>query len=405
MSDHLERLRGAAEAKSTGFRSALRQLDGVTNVSGKLQFLKGTANAARGQGSGSGTSGFLGLGLALPSAEEIEAAEREAQSAISRQDDATFRFPRPDEVHEGPRFPRPDDVNRVHSKPHDVRNVRPPPPPPPPPPPAPSGMFPQTDIARPKPIIGGLLSRLAAAATQPSDMRPEQEWGEEGGTGLTPPSSPKASHLTQSPANDFPTLYRKEENVQINFQSPRGLEDGLMGVAKQSPTIPTTQQRKGDYGAEFLSKEDARGDAIIGNMVEDDDDGGWSDDEFDFGEPMNEDFVEDQNVANEEELKASSLSPSSTSHVEKEKTLTHMQQDMSPIRALESNAIMQESIQSKSSSRSFSEEVSVALQGRIDFENKEMIQSGRLKRWTPLREDPSLRLKLMDCMRQNLILN
>eukprot|EP00985_Skeletonema_marinoi_P017431 scaffold9557_cov85-Skeletonema_marinoi.AAC.1 len=49
VSDQLERLRGAAEAKSTGFRSALRQLDGVTNVSGKLQFLKGTANATRGQ--------------------------------------------------------------------------------------------------------------------------------------------------------------------------------------------------------------------------------------------------------------------------------------------------------------------------------------------------------------------
>ena len=35
-SDQIDRLRGAARAKTTGFRSALRQLDGVTNVSSKL---------------------------------------------------------------------------------------------------------------------------------------------------------------------------------------------------------------------------------------------------------------------------------------------------------------------------------------------------------------------------------
>ena len=76
----------------------------------------------------------------------------------------------------------------------------------------------------------------------------------------------------------------------------------------------------------------------------------------------------------------------------KRKPYINLQKDMSSV----------ESIQSKSS-RSFSEEYSVALKGKIDFENKEMIQSGRLKRWTPLREDQMLRLKLMECMRQNLI--
>eukprot|EP00986_Skeletonema_menzelii_P017256 scaffold18509_cov158-Skeletonema_menzelii.AAC.6 len=397
VSDHLERLRGAAEAKSTGFRSALRQLDGVTNVTGKLQFLKGTANAARGQGSGSGSSGFLGLGLALPSAEEIEAAEREAQGAVSRQDNASFRFPRPDEVHEGSRFPRPDDVNRVHSKPHDEHNARPSPPPPPPPP-APSGMLPQKDtaIARPKPIIGGLLSRLAAAAAQaqPSDMRPEQEWGE-GGTGLTPPSSPKANRFVQAPTttNDFPTLYRKEENAQIISQSTEGVG---VGFAQQP------QQQQGDHGEEFLFKEEVSDDAMMENMAEDD--GGWSDDEFDFEEPGSKDFVENEDVANEEELKATSLPPSS-SHVGEVEALVHLQQGIiSSVCPLEAKANIEETIQAKSS-KLFSEELSIAMQRKIESENKVMLQSGRLKRWTPLREDRILRLQLMEVMRQNLMQN
>eukprot|EP00984_Skeletonema_dohrnii_P021729 scaffold10924_cov68-Skeletonema_dohrnii-CCMP3373.AAC.1 len=406
VSDHLERLRGAAEAKSTGFRSALRQLDGVTNVSGKLQFLKGTANTTRGQGSGSGTSGFLGLGLALPSAEEIEAAEREAQNAVRRQDDATFRFPRPDEVHEGLRFSRPDDVNEGYSRPYDDRNGRPPPPPPPPPPPAPPGRPPQTEevIARPKPIIGGLftgLSRLAAAATQPSDLRTEQEWGDEGGTGLTPPSSPKANHFVQAPTTDFPTLYRKEENANIISQSTTGLEDGAIGIVQHPPTHLSRQQPC-DQGAEFLSKGEVNGEAIMESTVEDEhEEDGWSDDEFDFEEPVSKDFVEDQNVANEKELKGT---PSSTSHAEEEEVVSYLQQDISSVLQFESKTDTQQSIQSKPS-RSFSEEISIALQGKIEGENKEMIQSGKLKRWTPLREDRILRQKLMEVMRHNLIQN
>ncbi|KAK1739433.1 hypothetical protein QTG54_009976 [Skeletonema marinoi] len=408
VSDQLERLRGAAEAKSTGFRSALRQLDGVTNVSGKLQFLKGTANATRGQGSGSGTSGFLGLGLALPSAEEIEAAEREAQNAVTRQDDATFHFPRPDEVHEGLRFPRPYDGNEGYSRPFDDRNARPHPPPPPPPPPAPPGRPPQTEevIDRPKPIIGGLftgLSRLAAAATQSSDLRTEQQWGDEGGTGLTPPSSPKANHFVQAPTTDFPTVYRKEENANIISQSTTGLEDGVIGIV-QHPLTHLASQQPCDQGSEFLTKGDVNGETIMENTVEDEheEDGGWwSDDEFDFEEPASKDFVEDQSVANKKESKGTPLPPSSTSHAEEEEVVSYLQQNVRPF---ESKTDTQQSIQSKPSKR-FSEEVSIALQGKIESENKEMIQSGRLKRWTPLREDRILRQKLMEVMRHNLIQN
>jgi len=409
VSDHLERLRGAAEAKSTGFRSALRQLDGVTNVSGKLQFLKGTANATRGQGSGgSGTSsGFLGLGLALPSAEEIEAAEREAQSAVARQDDTTFRFPRPNEVNEGLRFPRPDDVNVNGgglSKLRDDHNAQPPPPPPPPPPPAPPGHTPQTDIARPKPIIGGLftgLSRLAAAATQPSDFQTEQEWGEAGGTGLTPPSSPKANHFVQAPTNDFPTLYRKEEKAKITSQSTQEQGEGVMGIAQQlHPHLPA---QPGVQGVEFLSKGEVSEETMRENTVEDDVGGGWSDDEFDFEEPVNNDIVVDnEKIVNEKEVKVTPLPPSITTHAEEEE-LVHLPQAVSSVRSLESEADTQQNIQPKPSKSCFSEHLSGALQGKIESDNKEMIQSGRLKRWAPLSEDRTLRLKLVEVMRQNLV--
>jgi hypothetical protein len=407
VSDHLERLRGAAEAKSTGFRSALRQLDGVTNVSGKLQFLKGTANATRGQGGGGSGSGFLGLGLALPSAEEIEAAEREALSAVStRQDDATFRFPRPDEVNKGGlRFPRPDDVNEGHSRPHNDRNARPPPPPPPPP-----GRPPQTEqnVARPKPIIGGMfmsgLSRLAAAATQPSDFRTGQEWGEEGGTGLTPPSSPKVNHFVQAPTNDFPTLYRKEEDVKSNFQFTHpGLGHGVRGVGGSAtrplagPPAHLSTHQPSDQGIEFPTEGEASEDTMLDDTVEDD--GGWSDDEFDFEEQVTNDFVEQKDISNEKEEKTTPLPPSSTGHADKEEVVAHLQHGMNQSSDLPSEAKvdMQQSAQSKTS-KMFSEHLSTALQEKIESENIEIIQSGRLKRWTPLREDPILRQKLMEVM-------
>jgi hypothetical protein len=397
VSDHLERLRGAAEAKSTGFRSALRQLDGVTNVSGKLQFLKGTAKATRGQGSGSG-SGFLGLGLSLPSAEEIEAAEREALSAVStREDNATFRFPRPDEVNKGGirfprpdevnegelRFPRPDDVNERYSRPHDDHIARPPPPPPPPP-----GRPPQTEqnVARPKPIIGGIfmsgLSRLAAAATQPTG----QEWCEEGGTGLTPPSSPKVNRVVQAPTNDFPTLYRKEESFKSNFQStPPGL-GGIRGSATTQRAGPPTHlstHQPDDQGVEFPINDKANGDTIYDT---DEDDGGWSDDEFDFEEPVN-------NISNEKEEVTTKLPPSSTSHAEKEEQGMNQSSNVPS----EAKVDLQQSAQANTT-KMFSERLSTALQEKIERENMEMIQTGRLKRWTPLREDPILRQKLMEVM-------
>ncbi len=65
VSDQIDRLRGVARAKTTGFRSALRQLDSITNVSSKLQ-------------------GLGRFGLLLPSAKEVKAAEREAEAVDIR---------------------------------------------------------------------------------------------------------------------------------------------------------------------------------------------------------------------------------------------------------------------------------------------------------------------------------
>ena len=62
VSDQIDRLHSAARAKTTGFRSTLGPLDGVTKVSSKLQ----------------GLSRFDLL--VLPTTGEIEAAEREAEA-------------------------------------------------------------------------------------------------------------------------------------------------------------------------------------------------------------------------------------------------------------------------------------------------------------------------------------
>ena len=51
-SDQIDRLRGEARAKTTGFRSALRQLDGVTNVSS----CRRPADGVHGSHSASGSS-------------------------------------------------------------------------------------------------------------------------------------------------------------------------------------------------------------------------------------------------------------------------------------------------------------------------------------------------------------
>ena len=48
--------------------------------------------------------------------------------------------------------------------------------------------------------------------------------------------------------------------------------------------------------------------------------------------------------------------------------------------------------------RTFEEEFVLVLKEKIESETKEMEETGRMKRWTPIREDPQMRRRLMDVM-------
>ncbi|KAL3800887.1 hypothetical protein ACHAW5_002038 [Stephanodiscus triporus] len=267
VSDQIDRLRGAARAKTTGFRSALRQLDGVTNVSSKLQ-------------------GLGRFGLALPSAEEIEAAEREAAADV--------RYPPPPPLSAEFRFPRPADV--VGNDPSIMLNVKssqqkfsPPPPPPPPPPPLPPRFPPppipqQTETSsRPRPLIGGLLmsglSRLAAAATNPDEPMAGRSGREDEcvRTRSTPPtSSLHSSDDSRAP----PTFYRREEHELHADDKQRGYTGHTQIAARQPPrqhTNPSLRTVVDEAGHDDML--DGENDGPTDDREED---AGWSDDEFDF---------------------------------------------------------------------------------------------------------------------------
>ena len=58
-SDQIDRLRGEARAKTTGFRSALRQLDGVTNVSSCRRRAEGVHGSHSASGSSASAAACL----------------------------------------------------------------------------------------------------------------------------------------------------------------------------------------------------------------------------------------------------------------------------------------------------------------------------------------------------------
>jgi len=423
VSDHIDRLKDAAEHHSTGFRSALRQLDGVTNVSSKLSGIR------------------EGFGLALPSAEEIEAAEREAASShhnIPRPPppppEAVFRFPRPEQVMERNvppppsefRFPRPEQVAQS--------SKRPPPPPPP---------IPQQNDA-PRPLIGGLfmsgLSRLAAAASQPDDNHQESGWGGGGGTGLTPPSSPGNN---QAPSEMPPTLYRRDEieHPQITQGSTT---QGLTNQFQELTAIP----RSGDISSTRLNDE-------VEKQDEEDEDAGWSDDEFDFDDDLggNDEIEEETRVSNNEMKgdnkiqETASLTPQKPhrpfkttieyqEESERESFKILMAMETKPATVVQPQMAKDVEVDGHSSSRggnhqppihheppsnhpmkavpppppplpksnpnqpqrTFEEEFVMVLSDKISAECQEMEETGRMKRWKPISEDPILRKQLMEVM-------
>jgi len=431
--DHIDKLKGAAEKSSTGFRSALRQLDGVTNVSAKLGGFRG------------------GFSLALPSAEEIEAAERDSGEYFAQvpPTNTEFHFPRPH--HD---VPNRDDPSRLHNNNVQLA-AHPRPPMPPPPPTMPSQADVETSSSRPRPLIGGLfmsgLSRLAAAATQPDDGRMERSsWGGGGGgTGLTPPSSPPAANSIAGNGHP-PTLYQRE----VEYEGPQPSSSGTMQEWNDKPRgytgltpFPAKHQsaQRINQFQEFppatASTSSPSSPTVLGvtqnnNQVEEEDeqDAGWSDDEFEFEDEKESDdhygdrteeacsskqtMIEKQDGANPPLMDGTRLASFCETIESKEDSEIHDDDThLSPI-PREPVAVHQHSKDllpggktrarpvpppppppsQQQHQRTFDEEFVIVLKEKIEAECREMKETGRMKRWRPLREDVMLRRRLMEVM-------
>jgi hypothetical protein len=367
VSDHLDRLRGAAHAKTTGFRSALRQLDGVTNVSSKLHDL-GRFGAS--------------LGLVLPSVEEINAAEREAmeeQHSLPPSVSSALKFPRPaDMPAASTHFPRLMDTGSIQTK-------VPPPPPPPPPPPMSSN--------KPRPLIGGLLmsglSRLAAVATLPDESRSENDW-EEGAT-------------TASSTRPTPSSLFSGNNVSCAYHH----------------VVHTTKE-----AYHVAAEEDEQNTALVHKGLDTNhgvvDDAGWSDDEFVFddtgddNEQVEKIYVTDDvqlNVAKIDECTTTIHNTSNEHHDPIPRRHPTLQSTMIPPRTTkppppppltppsqQEQTNYDNNNKACNSPRTFEDEFVLVLREKQESEIHEMKVSGMMKRWRPISEDPVLRNRLLKVM-------
>jgi len=422
--DHIDKLKGAAEKSTTGFRSALRQLDGVANVSARLGGLSG------------------GFGLTLPSAAQFEAAEREAASceyAHLPPSSAAFRFPRPND------FPQEE---------HNVQPTYPQPPVLPPPclPPMPSQIEAgETSASRPRPLIGGLimssLSRLAAAATQPDDQQQQSSWGGGGGgTGLTPPSSPPSANGIAR--NEHPALYRLEDDEGPSSSGMQEWNEEPRGYTGLTPLAAKQTQQQMDHFQESPPFSTSAGELTPAEetenkidevdeqevcVLEDEHDHGWSDDEFDFEDEKISEHVGDreEETCNHSDVEKQNTNPTIVDDMQfaspcegyesKEETFPIADGRLSsPI--LRKPTLHQHSIEiqgvtktvlptplpppspppppsfSSQQHRAFDEEFVIVLKEKIDAECRQMKETGRVKRWTPLRDDVLVRRRLMEVM-------
>ncbi|KAL3822925.1 hypothetical protein ACHAXA_011640 [Cyclostephanos tholiformis] len=412
VSDQIDRLRGAAMAKTTGFRSALRQLDGVTNVSSKLQ-------------------GLGRFGLSLPTAEEIEAAEQEETEAV------VVRYPPPPAPLPLPplppmsaefRFPLPSDV--VGDDPSIMHNIKPSRPISPPPPPPRPPMPPKADTSdRPRPLIGGFLmsglSRLAAAAaTIPDEQKARRSvWEDNGGrTGLIP-------NLARSLPGDGDTTHWREEDERHVDSVLRGRAGLTLLTAKQPPQQHAYHSLKAVV--EEVNQNGTLVDADHGTPENRLEDAGWSDDGFDFEDGMEQEEGCSVTEVKLEIAKKGSMGSSleamhgvgrGTSFEEKEivgeSTLNNLNhQPLLPGQPdLHINSLRemtkpplppppppppsqrQQPNSTHCHSCTFEEEFVIVLREKNDAELQGMKQSGRMKRWSPMSEDPVLRQRLMDVM-------
>lgn len=379
VSDHLVRLKGAAEASSTGFRSALRQLDGVTGVSGKLNMIK---KATGGASHAVGIGGFL----SLPSAQEIEAAEHEAANSIPLVGDG--QFPRPGDVSktDETRFPRPNDLSNQHAT-HVPLYGQNRPPPPPPPPPLPPQMTPQEDAARPRPLIGGMflsgLSRLAAAATQPNEA-PHLHHG----------------HSESQP----PAVYQNDDYAKSSYHVPQW--DGTSGGTGLTPAhddtsfAPPSQQMISHPETLHSNMNESRQDASTEEKFEDahEMDGGWSDDGLDFED-------DDQLKRNgEQPLQVIQAAPAESSNVAQSRPKLS-EYEVTVEEELKFTDSKQVSSYPQATAKcrpepvtTFEEEFVIVLKEKVEQEEAEMRARGKMMRWRPISEDLIRRQRLMEVM-------
>lgn len=370
VSDHLDRLRDAAHAKTTGFRSALRQLDGVTNVSSKLHDL-GRFGAS--------------LGLVLPSVEEINAAEREAmedQHSLSPLVSSALKFSRPADMPAASgsvvHFPRLMDTGSIQTR------VPPPPPP----------HLPMSSN-KPRPLIGGLLmsglSRLAAVATLPDESRSENDM-----EGATTASSTRPTTSSLFSGNNVSRAYHH--------------------------AVHTTKE-----AYHVAAEEDKQNTALVHKGLDTNhgvvDDAGWSDDEFVFddtgddNERVEKTYVTDDvqlNVAKSDKGTTAIHNTSNEHHAPIPRQHPSLQSTMIPPRTTKpppppppTPPSQQEQTNSNNSDknnkacdspRTFEDEFVMVLREKQESEIHEMKVSGMMKRWRPISEDPVLRTRLLEAM-------
>jgi len=291
------------------------------------------------------------------------------------------------------------------------------------------------------------LSRLAAAATEPdNNCGNESIWDEGGGTGLTPPASPKQGFQIQNEANR-PVLYRREKDiVKTPFRSD-------YDEINQSQHFPSVGVESGSTGTILARRHDKPfpGDDVpftgpphnshldVTHLTKEiqknvDEDVGWSDDELDFDDEGGEDgFLRNdgnQETVNEEQKecvlpKTSTSVAASSSEIdhnfnsvviassppilsvsapsEKATTLlTVKEQQTGPDRSKTSPTSYEYSNERVEStmptSNTFEEEFTLIMKERVEAEMKEMERTGRMRRWRPIREDPIARRRLMKVM-------
>lgn len=285
------------------------------------------------------------------------------------------------------------------------------------------------------------LSRLAAAASRPDDNHQvESGWGGGGGTGLTPPSSPDNN---QAPSELPPTLYRRDESEHPQITqggTTQGLANQfqeLIAVSRSSDLQPTQEDENG----------------INDEVEKDEEDAGWSDDEFDFDDELggNDEIEDERRVSNNEVecddkiQETASLTPE-IPHRQFKTTIEYQheleRESFKMLLAMETKpaAVVQPQMakdlevdghssrggnhqppihhkppsnhpmkavppppplpkpKQNQSQRTFEEEFVMVLSDKISKECQEMKESGRMKRWEPLNEDPILRKRLMDVM-------